>query len=100
MGYKIICTECRTSYSKGNDPENLFESNCSSCGQKMILVDHKFKPPKKSEIKKWQVVKLLVENGLTFQAVHEKLEKGVYLRVNYPKNLSEAKEFIQRFKNE
>ncbi|MFD2892816.1 hypothetical protein ACFS5J_12420 [Flavobacterium chuncheonense] len=98
MGYKNICLECRTSYSKGNDYKNHTESNCPQCGKKMILVNHKFKPPKKSETKSWEMVKLLVENGFKFQVVYEQIEKGVYLKVNYPKNLSEAKEFIKKYK--
>lgn len=63
----------------------------------MTLVNHKFKPPKKSEIKNWEMVKLLVENGFKFQAVYEQIEKGVFLKVNYPKNLIDAKEFIKKY---
>ncbi|MDR7210995.1 hypothetical protein [Flavobacterium piscis] len=97
MGYKNICLECRTSYSKGNDYENQVESNCPQCGKKMILVNHKFKPPKKSDTKNWEMVKLLVENGFKFQAVYEQIEKGIFLKVNYPKNISDAKEFIKKY---
>lgn len=98
MGYKNICLECKTSYSKGNDFENQTTSDCTQCGQKMVLVNHKFKPPKKSDTKNWEVVKLLVENGFKFQSVYEEVEKGVYLKVNYPTKLSEAKEFIKKYK--
>ena len=97
MGYKNICLESRTSYSKGSDFENHIESNCPQCGLKMILVNHKFKPPKKSEVKKWKMVKLLVENGFKFQAVYNLIEKGMFLKVNYPKDVNEAKDFIKKY---
>ena len=97
MGYKNICLECRTSYSKGSDFENDTESNYPQCCKKMILVNHKFKPPKKTEIKKWKMVKLLVDNGFKFQAVYDLIEKGMFLRVNYPKDVNEAKDFIKKY---
>lgn len=97
MGYKNICLKCRTSYSKGNDYENQTESNCPHCSTKMILVNQKFKPPKKSDTKSWKMVKLLVENGFKFQTVYEHIEKGIYLKINYPNNLTEAEEFIKKY---
>jgi DNA-directed RNA polymerase subunit RPC12/RpoP len=99
MGYKNICLKCRTSYSKGNDLEVQTETNCPQCAIKMTLVNHKFKPPKKTEIKQWEMVKLLVENGFKFQPVYEQIDKGLFLKINYPKNIRDAKEFIEKYKS-
>ena len=98
MGYKNICLACRTSYSKGNNYKNQTESNCPQCGKKMILVSHKFKPPKKAAIKSWRIVKLLIENGFKFQAIYDQTGKGIFLKVNYPKNLNEAEAFVKKYK--
>ena len=43
MGHKKVCLNCRKAF---NDNTN-FEQNCSECGQKMNLVNHKFRPPKR-----------------------------------------------------
>lgn len=98
MGYKNVCLLCRVAFSEGGD-SNFFntEKECPTCHQKMIFVNQKFKPPKKSDVQAWKMVELLLENGFFFQSVYEK-EDGDWAIVHYPKTLSEAQEFIKEYK--
>lgn len=64
----------------------------------MILVNHKFKPPKKQDTVGWKLVKLLLDNGFRFNPVYTRIDKNISLRVNHPKTLEEAKEFIKLYK--
>ena len=95
MGYKNVCTYCKTSFSKGMDYNNLSTSTCPECKNQMILVNHKFKPPKKRDNQGWKLVKLLLDNGFRFNAVYTKVDANLFLKVCYPKTLDEAKEFIK-----
>ncbi len=98
MGYKNVCLDCKISFCIGNDFANLIESNCPNCSTKIISVNQKFKPPKKSDAKAWKTVRLLVENGFRFQSVYEPIQKGVYLKVNYPNTFAEAETFVKKHK--
>ena len=78
---------------------------CPECGKSMILVSHSFRPPKKLDIKKWEVVKFLIENGFYYHHIYESTEtsdrnniKKKY--VEYPDNLRDAKEFVEKYKNQ
>lgn len=68
-------------------------SKCTKCEEVMILVHHKFKPPKKSDISGWKLVKLLMDNGFRFDAVYSN-----YQRMQYPKTLEEAEDFLKLYK--
>ena len=76
---------------------------CQECGGDYIYYDHKFRPPKRSDLKAWQVVKFLKQNGFTYQRVYDEYIKtrqyGYYTHAVYPKSMSEAKEFVARFGN-
>lgn len=100
MGYKNICVSCRVAFSEGGD-YTLFNKDkpCPKCNEKMVLVGEKFKPPKHSDIKQWQIVKYLVENGFFFKSVYTKVERGVWEIIPYPQTLIEAEEFVMKYKN-
>jgi len=104
MGYKVVCLDCRKAFSQGTDYRNFRESVCPYCGTKMMFLDQKFKPPKKTDKEKWETVKFLTENGFYYQRVYEKIEirNGVIISyqnpVAYPENLREANEFVIRYK--
>ena len=105
MGHKVVCLDCRKSFSQGTDFEDRKEAVCPDCGQPMILLPHRFRPPKKTDIKKWETVKYLVENGFCFQHIYEAKEtKEHYNRtenyVEYPENLKDAKEFVEKYKTQ
>ena len=86
----------------GTDADNIKEGNCPECGQPMILMTHRFRPPKKEDEKKWLTVKFLVENGFKYQHIYEEIEnkdkKIESSNVKYPENLRDAKEFVTKYK--
>jgi len=100
MGYKLVCVSCRTSFSVGNDlMEIKNKPNCRNCGKHAKILHHKFKPPKKTDKKAWERVRLLIENGFDFSSEYVGFpdEKSpIKMRVQYPETLEETKEFIQK----
>lgn len=72
----------------------------------MIMLPHRFKPPKKTDDKKWETVKFLIENGFYFQHVYKNVESksnGIIVSENYvkyPENIKDAKEFVEKYKNQ
>jgi len=94
MGYKNVCLNCKTAFSTGMDYKEIKSSKCTKCVEAMISVSHKFKPPKKSDISGWKLVSFLIENGFRFDSANDES----YKRVQYPKTLEEAKEFVRLYK--
>jgi hypothetical protein len=41
------------------DYDSIISRMCPQCKNEMVNVDYKFKPPKKDDIKKWEVMKNL-----------------------------------------
>lgn len=95
MGHKIVCLECRKAFSLSTDLSINKEIICSDCGKKAILSPHRFRPPKKTDDKKWEVVCFLVLNGFKYQHIYCEHSKEF---VNYPENLRDAKEFVKKYK--
>jgi hypothetical protein len=63
---------------------------------------HRFRPPKKTDIKKWEVVKFLIEHGFKYQHIYKdvSLKNGIVDYSNYavyPDNMKEAKEFAEKY---
>lgn len=106
MGHKIVCLECRKSFSQGTDFNDRKEGKCPDCGRPMTLLPHRFRPPKKSEDKKWEVVNFLIENGFYYQHIYETFTQTIngFIKhknlVPYPENIREAKEFVERYKSQ
>jgi DNA-directed RNA polymerase subunit RPC12/RpoP len=105
MGHKKVCLNCRKAFNQNSDLEIQSGLTCPECGQKMTKVNHKFRPPKKSDIKKWDVVEYLIENGFLFQHIYKDIDekKGLISKeksVDYPTNMSEAKIFVEEFKRQ
>jgi len=89
----------------GTNSDNVREGNCPECGQPMILMTHRFRPPKKDDDKKWLTVKFLVDNGFTYQHIYEEIEtkdkqKPKRINVSYPDNLRDAKEFVTKYRDQ
>ena len=97
MGYKSVCLSCRKAFSQGTD-FTKFKSDkvCPDCGKPMALLSEKFKPPKKTDDKKWGVVKFLLENGFYYDHIFETIYGGCY--VEYPETMKEAEEFVEKYK--
>lgn len=94
MGYKNVCVNCHTAFSTGMDYNDVREAKCTRCDEQMILVNHKFKPPKKADADGWKLVRFLLDKGFRFDAAYDEN----YIRVQYPKTLEEAKEFVKNQK--
>jgi transposase-like protein len=98
MGHKKVCFTCRKSFNLGSDHENVKEPNCLECGVKMTLMPPRFRPPKKTEIKKWETAAFLIKNGFPYHHIFDYEVSGNY--VPYPENIKEAKYFIEKYKEQ
>jgi hypothetical protein len=93
MGYKRVCLTCRKAFSTGRDYH--LPERCPECGSEYIFYNHKFRPPKRDDIKAWKVIDFLYENGFTFQSIFNKYEY-----VAYPENLEDAEKFVVQYKSQ
>jgi len=67
----------------------------------MVWMPHRFRPPKKSDDEKWEVVKYLVEHEFKYHHIYEdNLDNNPKFPISviYPQTLREAKEFVEKFK--
>ncbi|MBA2621930.1 MAG: hypothetical protein H0U87_12080 [Acidobacteria bacterium] len=57
------CFDCRKSFAKdaSNEPRK-----CPECARPMIDMGAFFEPPRKLNVKRWNVMKVLAENGYRF----------------------------------
>ncbi len=97
MGHKSICLNCRISFSEGTDFYNVITVKCPQCSENTFFVNQKFKPPKKTDVRQWEIVSLLVKSGFRYQTLYEKAD-NIELKINYPTMLKEAKSFIEKYK--
>jgi len=98
MGYKNICFECRKAFNQGTDFNIIRKAKCPNCGMEMEQVTHHFRPPKQKDIKKWETAKYLMRNGFIYQHIYKIVGSG--LLVKYPENMRDAKEFINKYKEQ
>ncbi|UTW62343.1 hypothetical protein KFE98_20450 [bacterium SCSIO 12741] len=68
-------------------------------------MNHRFRPPKKTDKKAWEVVKYLVAHGFAFQHIFQEGKSDYYKTstdnyVKWPKTLKEAEEFIEKYKSQ
>ena len=100
MGHKNICLNCRIAFNNGYIlTDRLNEIPCPKCGNLMRWMPHRFRPPKKSEKEKWAVVGFLLDHGFSYRLIFDDSPQGpVWLSVKYPQTVREAKEFIERYK--
>jgi hypothetical protein len=60
----------------------------------MVLVERKFKPPRRSAFQQWKAVEYLVKNGFRYQSIFENGKN-----VSYPRTLAGAKTFVTKYKD-
>ncbi|WP_162127617.1 hypothetical protein [Flavobacterium phycosphaerae] len=65
----------------------------------MTLLNQKFKAPK-AESKEWETINFLVAHGFKYQSIYTKKEDGLLYKVDYPKNIKDAKEFVVNYKEQ
>ncbi len=71
----------------------------------MTVFNQKFRPPKKTDIKKWRIIEFLKDNGFVFQHVYKDYSKRNGLvtsdnYVDYPTTIEEAQDFIQKYREQ
>jgi predicted RNA-binding Zn-ribbon protein involved in translation (DUF1610 family) len=104
MGYKAVCFECIKSLNRKLDTSDKIYL-CPECGQSMTLLSHRFRPPMKSDTKKWETVKYLIEHGFYYQHIYQSVEVSgkttIYKNyATYPENIRDAKEFVEKYKSQ
>ena len=105
MGNKIVCLDCRKTFNQGTDFKDRREGVCPECGKGMLLLPHLFKPPRKNDDKKWDVVKYLIDNGFHYHHVYENIEHRNGLiswqnYVPYPEKMIDAREFVEKYRDQ
>ena len=105
MGYKAVCLKCHRVENLGTDLTKMHIGKCPLCSNDMIFVNHKFRPPKKTDKKGWELVKFLIAEGFPFHHIYQEGKSEFYKTskdnyVSYPKTIEEAKEFVIKYKNQ
>lgn len=107
MGYKAVCFACRKAFNYNPDVQKNMEQKCPQCSKVLSLVNHKFKLPRKSDNKSWDVAKYLCENGFPYRHVYKDVSKRNTVDENsssnyveYPTTMKEAREFIVAYKEQ
>ncbi|WP_179345882.1 hypothetical protein [Winogradskyella ursingii] len=105
MGHKSVCLECYRVENLGLDLTNLHLGKCPLCSNQMIFINHSFRPPKKTDKKKWELVKFMISEGFPFHHVYQEGKSEYYKSesnnyVSYPKTLEEAKEWVVKYKDQ
>lgn len=88
MGHKKVCLECRLTLNRPFDSGSEQTYPCWNVeNDETFSTPHPFRPPKKTEDKKWETVKFLIENGFYYQHIYEIVEtkNGVTNYQNYAK---------------
>lgn len=98
MGYKKTCFNCNKSFNRPIDFGTERKYLCPDCGEPMILMSHKFRPPNRNNSKDWQLIEFLANNGFIFQSIFETPSGGTYIK--YPTSLRDAKEFVVKYKEQ
>jgi ribosomal protein S27AE len=99
MGYKKVCFNCRKAFNIDNEKINSVNLTCPNCGNTTTIFNHKFRPPKNDDIKNWKVIEFLKDNGFVYQHIFKENNK-VFTEVPYPKNMAEARQFVQEYKEQ
>lgn len=94
MGHKVVCFNCKKALSIGTDFSYSPSSKCAICSNLLVVYNHKFKPPKMTDIKAWEVVEFLGLHGFVFQRIVDKDGKSI----QYPTTMADAKEFVLKYK--
>ena len=96
MGHKNVCFECKKAFNMGTNVQHIKESTCPDCGNLMMLMNQRFRPPKKANEMAWKTARFLVDNGFPYQHIYD--EDIIPTYVPYPETLKVAKEFVVKYK--
>ncbi|MBS1797918.1 MAG: hypothetical protein JSS81_29125 [Acidobacteria bacterium] len=62
------CFDCRKSFAKEPVARGSAARKCPECARSMIDMGPYFEPPRRLNKKRWNVMKLLVDNGYRFRS--------------------------------
>lgn len=103
MGHKIVCLTCRKAFSNNLGSTHKF-GKCQECGGEYLYFNHKFRPPKRHNIKAWAVVRILRAHGFVYHHINERYVKtrqnGYFVYAEYPTNMKDALAFIDKYKSQ
>lgn len=107
MGHKVVCLNCRKSFNISSDYTAHVPEKCPDCSGKLVVFDHKFRPPKQSDLKTWKVIIFLYQHGFNYQHIQKDLPNDVLKDIpendryeEYPTKMKEAKEFVTKYKSQ
>jgi DNA-directed RNA polymerase subunit RPC12/RpoP len=100
MGYKKVCFNCRKAFSVYTNNAETINLTCPECGGTTAFLKHKFRPPKRNDLRQWDTIQFLVDNGFLFDHVYKQVESGGYEQVAYPETMEEAKVFVIEYKKQ
>ncbi len=89
----FTCLNCRKSFKRPG--ADVSQKKCPHCGEKAINLGRHFKPPIRTDNAQWEKVRYLIDNGFPFHRVHD----GEGMQIQYPKTMSEAKDFVEKYKD-
>jgi len=98
MGYKKTCFKCRKSFNRQIDFGSEQKYPCPDCGDPMTLMTYRFRPPKKEDLKSWEISEFLSKHGFIYQSIFETPSGGTYIK--YPKTKRDAKDFVIRYREQ
>jgi len=98
MGYKKTCFNCRKLFNRPIDFGTDQVYPCPDCSNHMVLMNHKFRPPKKDNESAWQIIEFLSSHGFIFQPIFETPNGGAY--VSYPTTKRDADDFVIRYREQ
>lgn len=67
--HPFVCFRCRRAFRRAGTDRN--EAPCAACGNRAILVNRKFKPPRRSDVAQWAKVEALVKLGFRFDTIYD-----------------------------
>ena len=91
MGYKNVCLNCKRVESLGTDHDTFRTGDCPECSTPMYFVSQKFRPPKRTDKRSWDVAALMISNGFTYYTIRD--AQGI--PVPYPTTVDDAERFIE-----
>lgn len=105
MGHKKVCLDCRECLNLAASDYTVNNYTCAKCNRQMIILPHRFRPPKKSDDKGWELVDFLIKNGFPFQHIYQEGSSDFFKKptdnyVAYPENIRDAKEFVLKYKDQ
>jgi hypothetical protein len=93
--FPFACFECRRAFKRRYDP-GIEARPCPACSGTAYRLNRKFKTPPRNDIKQWEKVRFLYEQGFRFQSVPNQDGRAV----PYPRTLAEARLFVLRFRDQ